>query len=120
MANPASDPFAGLRDELRRFVPKRDWEWLYAPKNLSAALSVAVAELLEPFQWLTEAESAALPADVRARVGKEMANVLLYLVLLADKLDVDLAAAAWELLVANRQARGVESGRGRPNNCTES
>jgi hypothetical protein len=53
------------------------------------ALAVEAAELMEPFQWLTEAESAALPPEMRAQVEEEMGDVLLYLVRVADGLDVD-------------------------------
>ena len=83
-----------LRDRLRSFAAERDWDQFHSPKNLASALSVEAAELLEHFQWLTEAESKALPPAKVAAVRDEMADVLVYLVRLADKLDVDLLAAA--------------------------
>jgi dCTP diphosphatase len=82
-----------LRDKLRKFVAERDWDQVHSPKNLAAALSVEASELLEHFQWLTEAESRKLPPEKLAQVRDEMADVLVYLVRLADKLEVDLLAA---------------------------
>lgn len=86
---------------LRRFAAERDWEQFHSPKNLAAALSVEAAELLEHFQWLTEAQSRSLSADKRAAVGHEIADVLLYLLQIADKLQIDVVAAANEKLVLN-------------------
>ena len=83
-----------LRDRLRQFVAERDWDQFHSPKNLAMALSVEAAELVEHFQWLTEAESRRLPPEKLAQVRDEMADVLVYLVRLADKLDVDLLQAA--------------------------
>lgn len=82
-----------LRDKLRAFVAERDWDQFHSPKNLASALSVEAAELLEHFQWLTEEQSRNLPPEKLADVRDEMADVLVYLVRLADKLDVDLLAA---------------------------
>jgi len=83
-----------LRDRLRKFAAERDWDQFHSPKNLATALSVEAAELLEHFQWLTEAESKSLPPAKLAAVRDELADVLIYLVRIADKLDVNLLAAA--------------------------
>ena len=83
-----------LRDTLRKFVAERDWDKFHSPKNLAMALSVEAAELMEHFQWLTEEESRRLPPEKFNEVRDEMADVLVYLVRLADKLDVDLLEAA--------------------------
>ena len=85
-----------LSDRLREFAAARDWEKFHTPKNLSSALSVEASELLEIFQWLTPEESSAVMADDknRAAVLDEMADVLIYLVRMADVLDVDLVVAA--------------------------
>jgi NTP pyrophosphatase (non-canonical NTP hydrolase) len=107
------DPLIALRDALRVFAAERDWEQFHAPKNLAAALSVEAAELLEPFQWLSEAQSQALPPETLAAVRLEMADVLLYLVRLADRLDVDLAQAARDKLVLNAVKYPVGKARGR-------
>lgn len=101
-----------LVDALRRFAAARDWEQFHSPKNLAAALCVEAAELLEPFQWLTEEQSRALPDDTREAVAGEMADVLLYLLQLADKLGVDLVQAAQRKMAINEARYPVERARG--------
>ena len=96
-----ADPLILLRDELRRFAADRDWDQFHSPKNLASALAVEAAELLEPFQWLTEEQSRHLTAEQSAAVREEVADVLLYLIRLADKLDIDLVAAARDKIVRN-------------------
>ena len=96
-----SDALSGLRDELRRFAIERDWDQYHSPKNLVAALCVEAAELLEHFQWRTDDESKLLPSEQLAKVQEEMADVLLYLVRLADKLNVDLLDAAANKIAVN-------------------
>lgn len=97
---------------LRDFARERDWEQFHSPKNLATALSVEAAELLEHFQWMTEAQSRDLPADKKAKVAAEAADVLLYLLQLCDKLDIDLAQAARDKLVRNAEKYPVERARG--------
>lgn len=101
-----------LRDALRAFAAERDWDRFHTPKNLAAALAVEAAELLEPFQWLTPEESAALTPEQHAAVREEMADVLLYLLRLADRLDVDLVAAARDKLRRNAEKYPVDKARG--------
>ena len=86
--------FEGLRDKLREFARDRDWDQFHTPRNLATALAVEAAELLEHFQWLRDEESTSLQPEVREAVSLEAADVLLYLVRLADKLDLDLIALA--------------------------
>ena len=101
---------AALRDLVREFVAERDWDQFHTPKNLAAALSVEAAELLEPFQWLSTGNE--LDAAGRLAVRHEMADVLVYLIRLADKLDVDLAAAVHEKMALNRAKYPAERVRG--------
>lgn len=110
---------AGLRDALRAFAEIRDWDQFHSPKNLAAALSVEAAELLEPFLWLTEAQSKSLSSETLNAVRNEMADVLLYLVRLADKLDIDLIAAAREKIAHNALKYPVEKSRGSSKKYTE-
>lgn len=107
-----TDPLRDLRDQLRAFAAERDWDQFHSPRNLATALAVEAAELLEPFQWLTEEQSRALPPETWAAVEEELADVLLYLVRLADKLDVDLAAAARAKIVKNGVKYPVHKSRG--------
>ncbi|WP_295978183.1 nucleotide pyrophosphohydrolase [uncultured Variovorax sp.] len=90
-----------LTQALRDFARARNWEQFHSPKNLASALSVEAAELLEHFQWLTEAQSRGLPADKRAEIGTEIADVLLYLLQLADKLGIDVVEAARSKMQVN-------------------
>jgi NTP pyrophosphatase (non-canonical NTP hydrolase) len=107
-----SDSVHDLRDALRRFAAERDWDQFHSPRNLATALAVEAAELLEPFQWLGEEASREPPPATRAAVEEEMADVLLYLVRLADKLDVDLIDAARNKLARNAVKYPVEKARG--------
>jgi NTP pyrophosphatase (non-canonical NTP hydrolase) len=101
-----------LRDALRQFADERDWDQYHSPKNLASALAVEAAELLELFQWLTEDQSRKLPPEELEKVRHEMADVLNYLVRLADKLDVNLLEAAREKIQLNAQKYPVDKSRG--------
>ena len=101
-----------LRGLVRQFVDERDWDQFHTPKNLAAALSVEAAELLEHFQWLRDGRLEELGRDKLVQVRHEMADVLVYLVRLADKLDVDLCAAVQEKMVLNRAKYPAELVRG--------
>ena len=103
---------ARLRELVRVFVDERDWDQFHTPKNLSSALSVEAAELLEHFQWLRTGQAEELGPDKLVQVRHEMADVLVYLVRLADKLDVDLMAAVQEKMVLNRAKYPADKVRG--------
>lgn len=97
------DSLHHLAQALQQFADARDWGPFHSPKNLASALVVEAGELLEHFQWLTEAQSRALEADKKQAVSHEMADVLLYLVQLSSALDIDLLAAAREKMLLNAQ-----------------
>lgn len=101
-----------LRDKLRAFAAERDWDQFHSPKNLSMALMVEAAELMEHFQWLTEAQTVNLTAEVKPAVAEELADILLYLVRLSDKLDVDLLEAALRKIEKNAVKYPAEQVRG--------
>jgi dCTP diphosphatase len=101
-----------LRDALRTFTAARDWDAFHSPKNLAMALSVEAAELLEVFQWMTEADSRDLEPAAKAAASEEIADVLLYLILLSDALGIDPVAAAERKMVANAQKYPVDKARG--------
>ena len=108
----AAQSLAELTEKVRRFAADREWDQFHSPKNLAAALIVEAAEVLEHFQWLTEAESETLDIERRKQVALELADVLIYLVRLADRLDVDLIAATSEKLVLNAQKYPIDRARG--------
>lgn len=107
------DQLSELRTRLRRFVDERDWDQFHSPKNLSMALIAEAAELLEHFQWLTPEESLALSEQTREEVALEVADVLLFLLRLCDKLDIDPVQAATRKLELNALKYPVEKARGR-------
>lgn len=100
---------------LRDFAAERGWEQFHSPKNLAMALSVEAAELTEHFQWLTEAQSFTLSEEQREAVALEMADVLIYLVRMADRLDIDLLAAARRKVALNAEKYPAVCGRERRN-----
>jgi len=104
---------------LREFAEARDWAQFHSPKNLASALSVEAAELLEHFQWLTEAQSRELSPEKKAAVAQELADVLLYLLQLSDKLAIDLLQAAQHKLALNAEKYPVERARGNSRKYTE-
>ena len=108
-----------LREQLRAFAEARDWEKFHSPKNLAMALAAEAGELLEVFQWMTEPQSRDLPPDARARASAEIADVLLYLVRLADQLGVDPIEAANRKIVANAAKYPVDKARGTAKKYTE-
>ncbi len=109
---PITDPLRELRDALRAFAAERDWDQFHSPKNLSMALSVEAAELLEHFQWLKEEDSSRLPPQALEKISEEMADVLLYLLRLADKLDVDIVRAAKDKMRVNAEKYPADKSRG--------
>ena len=101
-----------LAARVREFGRERDWHLYHNPKNLTAALIVEAAELLEPFQWLTPEQSLDLPPKKKEAVRQEMADVLIYLVSLANCLDIDLLQAAEAKLAINAAKYPVEKAKG--------
>lgn len=108
-----------LAGRLREFAAARDWDRFHSPKNLSMALIVEAAELVEHFQWLTEAQSAALPAAKRREVEHELADILIYLVRIADRLDIDLPAAVDEKIRINEDRYPADQVRGQAKKYSE-
>ncbi|MPW15456.1 nucleotide pyrophosphohydrolase [Paraburkholderia sp. CNPSo 3157] len=112
MEKERSSDLVAVRDLLRQFVGERDWSRFHSPKNLATALSVEASELLEPFQWLESGERSELADDKLTSIRHEMADVLAYLVMLADRLDVDLYAAVLEKIELNRAKYPAHKVRG--------
>ena len=101
-----------LRELVRQFVDERDWDKFHTPKNLATALSIEASELLEPFQWLVSGDKSELGEANLTAVRHEMADVLVYLVRLADKMDVDLFQAVLEKMELNRAKYPADRVRG--------
>lgn len=103
---------AALDEAICRFAEERDWQQFHTPKNLASALIVEAAELLEHYQWLTPEQSVALDPAARDAVAREMADVLIYLLRLAQVQGIDLLAAAEAKLADNARRYPVETARG--------
>ena len=106
------DSIDDLNRRLKQFAVDRDWEQFHNPKNLVMALAGETGELLEHFQWLTEEQSASLPADKKEEVALEMADIFIYLIRCAERLDVDLVDAAYRKMAINESRYPAEKVRG--------
>ena len=103
-----------IQEQLTRFSEERDWDQFQSPKNLSMALVGEAAELLELFQWLTEQQSKEIVNDEKqmSLVREEIGDVFLFLVRLADKLEVNIEKAALEKMEINAMKYPVELSKG--------
>ena len=101
-----------LAAALRAFAAEREWDQFHSPRNLAAALSVEASEVLEHFQWNTDEQSRSLSKEEREQVAMELADVFIYLVRLADRLEVDLLQAARQKMQVNARKYPVEITRG--------
>lgn len=110
---------AKIQHDLETFAEERDWNPYHSPKNLAMALSVEAAELVEHFQWLTQAQSAKPDTSKRAAIASEIADVQIYLLRLADKLDIDIEAAVESKVQENRQKYPADRVRGSAAKYTE-
>jgi NTP pyrophosphatase (non-canonical NTP hydrolase) len=108
-----------LKERLREFARKRDWEQFHSPKNLAMALTVEIAELLEHFQWLTEKESYEIGGHKIVKIREEIGDVLIYLVRLSDKLGIDLLDAAFDKIEMNKKKYPIEKVRGKAKKYSE-
>ncbi len=106
------DSLDELNHRLKQFAVDRDWEQFHNPKNLVMALAGETGELLEHFQWLSEDQSAALGVEKKAAVALEMADILIYLIRCAERLDIDLVDAAYRKLAINESRYPRERVRG--------
>ena len=115
----ALDSLEKLRAHLAAFAAERDWDQFHNPKNLAMAVAGEAGELVEHFQWLTFEQAENLPQAIRDEVALECADVLLFLLRLCDKLNINLAAAAEKKLALNARKYPVEKSRGRATKYTK-
>jgi len=114
-----SEELEKIKLRLRDFTAARDWDAFHSPKNLSMALIAEAAELVEHFQWLTEEQSHNLPADKLEEVAQELADIQIYLIRIADKLNVDLLQAVDRKIGINEQKYPAEQVKGSAKKYTE-
>lgn len=108
-----------LRQRLAEFAQVRDWDQFHSPKNLSMALIAETAELVEHFQWLSEHDSHNLSKEKQQEVAMELADIFIFLIRIADKLDVDLIDAAWEKITLNESRYPVDKVKGSARRANE-
>lgn len=108
-----------IKLKLRRFAEDRDWDQFHSPKNLSMALIAEAAELVEHFQWLTEEQSRNLKEEKLKRVEEELADIQIYLIRIADKLNIDLLNATSNKIEINEQKYPSEMVKGSSKKYTE-
>ena len=106
---------ADLRALVHRFVDERDWQQFHAPKNLSMSLAIEAAELMEHFQWIDAPQSRRIgdEPDRLAAVRDELADVLCYVLAMANALDVDLSSAVRDKMEKNALKYPASLSRGR-------
>ena len=108
-----------LNERIRKFVEERDWEQYHSPKNLAMAMIVEAAELVEIFQWMTEQESYNLEPDQLRRVEEEIADVTVYLMRIADQLNINLYEAIDRKLDLNEKKYPADLVRGKSKKYSE-
>ena len=108
-----------ISEELQHFVRERDWEQFHSPKNLAMALSVEVSEIIEELQWLTEEQSRDLSSEKVEKIRNEIADVFIYLIMLAEKYDIDLIDAAKDKIRINEKNYPAEKAKGNAKKYTE-
>jgi NTP pyrophosphatase (non-canonical NTP hydrolase) len=108
-----------LRLKVSEFARQRDWDQFHSPKNLAMALIVEAAELVEQFQWMKQSESRELDRENLQAVEEELADILVYLVRIADQLDIDLMSAARRKIESNAAKYPADRVRGSSKKYTE-
>jgi len=115
----SKDSLDNLNTRLKAFAQSRNWEQFHSPKNLAMALIAECAELVEHFQWLTQEQSMNLPDEKREAVAMEMADILIYLIRTAERLDINLIEAAERKIALNESRYPVEKVYGDARRASE-
>ena len=112
---------AKIRSEVSKFIEDRDWDQFHSVKNLSMALNVEASELLEIFQWKTEADSNSVAStpELKSRVEDELADIFVYLLRISDKTGINLEEAVLKKIQKNSAKYPVEKSKGSSKKYTE-
>ena len=105
-----------IKNKIKHFSKERNWDKFHTPKNLSMALSVEASELVEIFQWLDNKESNNLNDETLKSVKEEIADILIYLIRIADKLNINIEESVIEKLKINEQKYPIDLSK---NNATK-
>lgn len=109
----ADTTLGNLRQMVRGFVDQRDWQQFHAPKNISMALAIEAAELMEHFQWISVDASRQLSSEQLAAVGEELADVVCYALAMANELDIDLTTTMRAKMRKNEEKYPADRYQGR-------
>ena len=115
----SKDSLTDLNIKLKDFAVRRDWEQFHSPKNLAMAISGEAGELLEHFQWLTEQQSQEIEGKKKQEVAYELADILIYLIRMSERLDIDLISAAYEKMAINEERYPADKVRGDSRRSSE-
>lgn len=113
------DEIIQIAEKLEKFAVDRDWNQFHSPKNLSMALAVEAAELMQEFQWMTDEQSRNLSSEKKLKIKEEIADVFNYLVRISSKLQINIIAAANEKIIENDKKYPVEKAKGNAKKYTE-
>ena len=113
------DELKKISKALEKFASERDWNQFHSPKNLSMALSVEVAELVEEFQWLTEEQSKTINSEKLAKIKDEIGDIFIYLIRLSFKLNIDMISAANDKILKNELRYPVDKAKGNAKKYTD-
>jgi dCTP diphosphatase len=110
-----------IQNELKTFAEQRDWDQFHSVKNLTMALSVETSELVEIFQWMKEEDSNSAHTDpkIKQRAAEEIADVFVYLLRIAKKLNIDLEEATWDKMRKNEEKYPIDKARGQSKKYDE-
>jgi NTP pyrophosphatase (non-canonical NTP hydrolase) len=108
-----------IQEKLRNFSRERDWDQYHSPKNLAMALAAEAGELLEIYQWLTEQESNNPDDKIRKQTSEELADILIYIIKMADKLNIDLVDSVNNKIAINEKKYPKEKAKGSAKKYTE-
>ena len=110
-----SDSLSELNQKLKQFAVERDWEQFHNPKNLSMALIAEAAELVEHFQWLTAEQSVNLSQEKLSEVSYEMADILIFLIRMSERLNIDLIDISNKKIAINQKRFPIDQVKGKAN-----
>lgn len=118
-SNQSPDSIDALRARVNQFVEERDWAQFHSPKNLAMAMIVEAGEVVEHFQWMTEADSKNLDDEKKKEVGEELSDTLVYLMRIAEVCGIDLLEAANKKIDLNAKKYPIEKAKGSNAKYTE-
>jgi dCTP diphosphatase len=119
MTEKSDESLKNLQKAIRKFCDDRDWDQFHNPKDLSISLALEAAEVMEHFQWKNTEEMESHVKKNKKEVGDELADVFYWVLLLANKLDIDLVSAFKEKMLKNAEKYPIEKSKGSHKKYTD-